>query len=208
MNENYKPNSYRSREAEQQQQNNTTQRKIEKVVSGPVTIKKKSGLQKFADGFIQDDLPKLKDHVLFDIVIPSTKKAIVDIIETIFWGDGRRGGRSSLPGSKVSYGSFYNRSQTNDRPSRPTSNIRNDLDYDDVEVDSAGDAELVLDSLNEIIATYGFARVADLYELVGISTHNQCANNYGWTNLSTAGYQRNRYGDKYVLKLPRALPID
>ena len=48
--------------------------------------------------------------------------------------------------------------------------------------------------------------VADLYDLVGLN-HNFTDNKYGWTNLRNAQPVRDRDG-YYILKLPRAVPID
>ena len=59
--------------------------------------------------------------------------------------------------------------------------------------------------MDELIETYGSATVADLYDLVGI-TCNYTDNKYGWTNLRNAEPIRVR--DGYMLKMPKALPID
>ena len=70
---------------------------------------------------------------------------------------------------------------------------------------SEGEAEDVLSRMDELIDTYGVVSVADLYDLVGISC-NYTDNKYGWTNLRNAEPVRVR--DGYMLKLPKALPID
>ena len=53
--------------------------------------------------------------------------------------------------------------------------------------------------------TYGLVRVADLYDLVGI-TGNYTDNKYGWTNITRAEIVRTR--DGFMIKMPRAVPID
>ena len=53
--------------------------------------------------------------------------------------------------------------------------------------------------------TYGLVRVADLYDLVGI-TGSYTDNKYGWTNIRNVEPIRVR--DGYMLKLPKAMPID
>ena len=63
----------------------------------------------------------------------------------------------------------------------------------------------MLDRMNEIVETYGLVKVADLYDLVGL-TCNYTDNKYGWTSLRTADIVRVR--DGYTLKLPKAMPID
>ena len=59
-------------------------------------------------------------------------------------------------------------------------------EYDDIIIESRGDAELVLDQLEEIISTYGVASVADLYDLVGITGRSYTDNKYGWTDIRNA----------------------
>ena len=106
---------------------------------------------------------------------------------------------SRTPASRVSYRSFYD--EPRERRAPVASQAYN---YDDVILDSRGDAEEVLDRLNEIIDQYQIASVADFYELVGVSgTYTD--NRYGWTNLSGACVERTR--DGYQIRLPRALPI-
>ena len=53
--------------------------------------------------------------------------------------------------------------------------------------------------------TYGLVRVADLKDLVGISD-NYTDNKYGWTNIRNAEIVRVR--DGYMIKMPKAVPID
>ena len=52
---------------------------------------------------------------------------------------------------------------------------------------------------------YGTVRVADLYDLVGV-TGQYTDNNYGWTNIRNAEIVRVR--DGYKIKMPRALPLN
>ena len=59
--------------------------------------------------------------------------------------------------------------------------------------------------MDELIDTYGSVSVADMYDLVGMSC-NYTDNKYGWTNLRNAEPVRVR--DGYLLKMPKATPID
>ena len=58
--------------------------------------------------------------------------------------------------------------------------------------------------MDEIMEEYGIVRVADLYDLVGI-TGDYTDNKYGWTNIRSAEVVRVR--DGYKIKMPRAMPI-
>lgn len=77
--------------------------------------------------------------------------------------------------------------------------------FDNVVFETRGDAESVIDQLEDILDTYGFVTVADLYELSGM-TYKHGDNHYGWTNLKTVRVLQVRNG--WVLDLPRALPVD
>ena len=76
---------------------------------------------------------------------------------------------------------------------------------DNIILSSRGEAESVLARMDELVYTYGLVRVADLYDLVGV-TGDYTDNKYGWTSLRTATIVRVR--DGYQIKLPRAVPID
>ena len=57
----------------------------------------------------------------------------------------------------------------------------------------------------EIIDNYGFVTVADMYDMVDLTAPYTAAK-YGWTNIRTAEVIRGR--DGYMLKLPKAMPVD
>ncbi|MEG1523874.1 MAG: hypothetical protein RR475_02485 [Clostridia bacterium] len=200
--EEYKPNSYKSKEEQK-----TSDKKIEKVVSG-TTKTKKNEARKWKDVFISEDVGNVKSYVLMEVLVPALKKAISDIvtngIDMILYGEPGRTKKSS-PGSKVSYRSYYE--SRNDREYSDRCKARTGFDYDDIIFETRGDAEAVLSSMNDIIDVYRVVSVGDLYDLADVSTTNYTVNRYGWTDLSSADVTRTREGD-YVLKLPRALPIN
>ena len=111
-------------------------------------------------------------------------------------GHSKRNSRTST----VSYRDYYDRKDDR-RYDRPRSV---GYTYDDIILESRGEAEEVLDSLCDLIETYQIASVADLYDLVG-ETPEYTDNKYGWTNLRNADVERVR--DGYRLKLPKAKPI-
>ena len=200
--ENYKPNSHKSKE----QQNPVPEKKLEKVVQGKVTTKKKSEVSKLADIFVPGDVANVKSYVVMDVLVPAVKKAISDIvtngIDMILYGESGRT-RKNGPASRVSYSQYYDRDRV--RRDREPVAPRANYSYNDILLDNRGEAEEVLARMDELVATYGMVSVADLNELVGI-TGNYTDNNYGWTNIKSAYVQRVR--DGYLLKLPRAIPID
>lgn len=195
----YESNSHKLKEM---QQENLPEKKVEKVVSGPVRSKKKTGFKKIASVFIPEDVENVKTYILEEIIVPAVKDVILDTVRT-YLGIDKKTGKASTA-SKISYGNCY----ANNRDTRLDHNIarsRSGYDYDDVILDNRGEAEDVLSRMDELIATYGIVSVADFYDLVGI-TGNYTDNKYGWTDIRTASVIRVR--DGYMIKLPKALPIN
>lgn len=194
--EEYPSNSFKTRKEKEP---------IKKVVSGTVKTKKKNEIRKFADVFISEDASNVKSYVFMDVLIPAIKKAISDIvtngIDMILYGETGRTKKNSTA-SKISYRSYYERE--NDRRNS-TPSIRNAYSYDDIIIETRGEAEEVLLRMDELVATYGMVSVADFHELVGI-TGNYTDVKYGWTDIRNASIIRVR--DGYKIKLPRALPLD
>jgi len=199
----YKPNSHKSKE---EQRKSVPDKKVEKIIAGTVKSKKKNEIQKFADVFISEDVTNVKSYILLDVLVPAIKKAISDIvtngIDMILYGGSNRT-KSNSAASKVSYRNYYERG--NDRRDYNSSRTKTGYSYDDIILDNRGEAEDVLSRMDELISTYGIVSVADLYDLVGI-TGNYTDNKYGWTDIRSA--QPIRVRDGYMLKLPKALPLN
>lgn len=203
MNEEYKSNSHRSKEGKTEVL--TDRKKVEKVVHGRVRTKPKSGVSKITDIFISEDAANVKSYIVMDVLVPAVKKAISDIvrdgIDMILYGESK-GRKSSSASGYVSYRDY---SRSDDRDRFRDSRSRSSYAHDDIVLDSRGEAEEVLTRMDELIDTYGNVSVADLYDLVGKSSE-YTDNKYGWTNIRNAEPIRVR--DGYMLKLPKALPIN
>lgn len=193
--ENYPSNTIKTRENTEP---TVEKKKVEKVITGQAKTKKKSSFSKFFGGAVADGAEDIKTYLVKDVLIPNVKKAVSDVVDMILYGGNSKRGRTNLP--KVSYRSFYDEPRISRAETRPVQGYS----YDEVILQSRGDAEEVLSQLNDMIDTYSIASVADLYDLVGI-TGNYTDNRYGWTNLANADVVRTR--DGYMLKLPRAIPI-
>lgn len=200
--EQFKPNSHKSK----RENVDIPEKKVERVTSGAVKTKKRSDIRKFTDVFLAEDMDSVKTYVVQDVLIPTVKTAIVDIvtngINMFFFGD-TNGGRKSSTASKVSYRSYYDK--RDDRRDYNANRTRTGYSYDDIYLDNRGEAEEVLARMDELVATYGMVSVADLYDLVGV-TGNYTDNKYGWNDIRSASIIRNREG--YKIKLPKALPLD
>lgn len=194
--ENYQSNSFKSKELEAKQ----PEKKLTKVANAK--LKKKSEIQKIAETFVAEDLNKVKNAVLMDVIVPAVKKVISDIvtngIDMLLYGEVKH--NKTTPTSKIGYNSMYN-SQNQANAARVA---RSSYIYNDIILSSRGEAEEVLNQMNEIIGTYGVVSVADLCEIVGV-TGEFTDNKYGWSDIRDAYVERSK--DGYMLKLPRALPI-
>ena len=199
--EEYVSNSLKSKEQEKEQE-----KRVEKpVVQSPVKTRKKGELKKFSDVFISEDASNVKSYILQDVLLPTIKDTISNIIKSsvdmILFGDSSRS-RNDRNSIKPSYRSYYDDRDRRDSYRRESHSV---YSFDDVVLDTRSDAEEVLNGMLDIIDRYGIVSVADMYDLVGI-VGVYTDNKYGWTDLRTAHVERDRTGGYYI-KLPRALPL-
>lgn len=196
--EEYRSNSHKTREVEK--------KKLKKVVSGKVKTKKRSNIRKLTDVFISGDIHSVVSYAISDIVVPGITKMMCDVIKNgadmIFYGGEGLNRRTSSVSDRVSYRKYYDRDD--DRRINRIENTRNRFRFDDIYLENRGEAEKVLYAMDEIIDTYGEVRVADFYELVGI-TGDYTDNDYGWTDLRSAVTVRTSNG--WTIKFPRAIPL-
>ena len=199
----YNSSSKKAGDAEQK-----PEKKVEKVISGKAKALKKGEMRKFADIFLPEDVSSVKDYVFMDIIVPSARNLLSDIIvkgsNLLLYGEtnsNKRGNGNGVVAGHVSYGSFYN-NNNNNRSNNYSA--RATYAYDDIICNTRADADAVIRSLVDLVETYGTASVADLYEMVGV-TGDYTAHKYGWTDLRSATYDRTR--DGYLLRLPKAIAL-
>ena len=205
--EDYKSNSHKAKETAE------SEKKMTKVVKGTTTTRKKSELQKVADVFIYEDVSKVKNYILMDVLVPAIKKGLYDIVTggadmILYGGSGGGNNRSERSGSKVSYISYdkkYRNLRDEPRDSQSV-RTRTGIDYDDIVFNNRGDAERVLASMDAALDQYDFITINDMYDLADITSNNYMLDKYGWTNIRSAEVVRVREG--YVIKMPKPHPLD
>lgn len=186
---------------------------VESVVTGKVVIKKKTLGRRFLDTFIAGDGHGVWHYVLFEVIVPATKDVIADVVsqgvERMVYGEARstsrRGSRPSGTGGYVSYNRY---SQQNREPStRPgvSRSVRSSSNFDQVILETRGEALEVIDRLEDLIERYGEATVADLYGLLD-KTSQFTDEKWGWTDISRHDIRRVQQG--YQLILPRPVALD
>lgn len=198
----------------------TAPNKVEKIVEGNVIRRKKPLGRRFAETFIGGNAKTVLAYIVFEVLVPAAKDTIADVvtqgIERTLYGDARsttrRGGGGYRPGRSeyVAYNRYATPgssqgSRTREREDpRMSQRGRAAHDFDEIILDSIGEANEVIEQLIELISRFERATVADLYDLVGIdSTHTDYK--WGWTDLR--GARATRVGRGYLLDLPQPEPM-
>ena len=203
-----KPNSHKSKQVANCEE--PAKKNIGKVIDGTAKVAKKGEFQKAVDAFLPEEgLNGIKDHIVMDVVIPTIKKIISDTVETILYGATGIAPRNwtGAHKQKTSYSGYYNRKEEEERYSRPigSSRLNASYSYEEIVLETRGQALSLISCMEEIIDTYECVSVADLYEMVDL-TGNYTDNNYGWLDLRGAQVIQLRRGG-YALKLPKPVKL-
>ena len=185
---------------------------LERITATNATRRKPTVGRRIAATFKGDDAQAVGNSILLEVVVPAVKTLISDAftqgVDRMLFGEARRG-PARTPGGPAytSYNASYN------KPARPIMSDRRELssrarathEFSDIVVGTRGEAEGVIDRLNDAIREYGVVSVNDLYDLVGI-TGSFTDDRWGWRDIRGSGLSRVR--DGYVLSLPRPEPIE
>lgn len=200
------PNSHKYHESKEKKAEEEEPKKIERVATGKVVKKKKSFGRKFAELFLAEDIGSVREYLFYDVLIPAIKNGIVEMVqngtEMLF------NGRIKPKGKPIGGGGYfaYNRVSSGNGAFQESRPVRSRYSFEDIYLESRAEAEEVLDTMLELLDRYGSVRVADLYELVGVTGNGYTDNNFGWKDLRAASVNRTR--DGYLLKLPPCIQFD
>lgn len=203
--DNYKPNSRASKIGSvREEKEEVKKEKVEKIVQGVVKKKKKNFLTNI---FGTIDFGNITEYIIQDVIIPTLKDGLEDTVSMMIrGGEPRRNSSRRSTASRVSYRSYYEREERDRDRDRDRGNSRTSgYAYDEITLETRGEALDVISRLEELVDVYGMASVADLYDMCGISCQHT-DNKYGWTDVRSADTVRVR--DGYLLKMPRARPLD
>lgn len=186
--------------------------KVDKVIQGGA-VKRKKGLgRKMAETFTGDDVQSVGTFILFDVIMPAAKTMVSDAvsqgIERMLFGDGARRTSSKSSVGHTSYNRMYSGSSSRDNRSTErvmSPRARATHDFDEVILETRGEAEEVMDLLVDLLGKYDVVTVSDLYDAVGVSG-SYTDDKWGWTDLRGATISRVRAG--YLINLPRPVAID
>ena len=184
--------------------------KLEQIVA--VKKRKKNLIERLVIGFIDTDGEgtSVGKRVMSEIIVPSAKdmlsSALKNGIDIWMYGSGRgpqSNGRTNYQGQFNGNRVQYNQ-QYQGQPkviNKPISQGHAIVEYSFA---TRQDAMSVINSMQNQILTYGYASVADYYDLIGQDsayTHNQ----YGWYNLSGVQPQNHRGGFIVPFPIPEVL---
>jgi hypothetical protein len=187
--------------------------KVEKVVTGTVTQRKRPLSKKFKDLVVGGDSKSVGRYILFDILIPAFKDTITDVVsqgvERMVYGEARSTSRrtGTRPGGANQTYTTYSRFS---QPGRPeprfamTAHDRRNFNFQDIIIPTRDEANAVLSQMFEILNQYDSVSVADLYSMCDISPQFT-DRDWGWKDIRGAGAQRVTGG--YLLDLPRPEPL-
>jgi len=198
----YQSNSHKSREATKK----TEGKKIEPVVTGEVSLKKKSLGQKFKGVFFGGEFKSAVRYVTADVFLPAIRTLLVDAttkgVERVVYGETVTRRRPPQYGPRIQYNTPVRRGVLPDQARPIARQVRHNTN--DVVLSSRDEANTVLERLIDIIDKYEVASFADLLELCGLPT-SHVDQKWGWTNLNHAEVRQVR--DGYMLDLPPAEEI-
>lgn len=188
-------------------------KELKQVTSG--TARKKSSIRKkFLNTFVAGDFKSAVQYALFEIVLVGARDTVLDGIQggldKWFNGDARRSRGYPRPQTGPFGHVDYTQRMPQSRWSSPQRALSRETrararhDFDDIVIETRGEAEQVIEELFEVVNRYDAASVADLYQLVGLASNHQDTK-WGWTDIRGAGVTKVR--DGYLLDLPSPEPI-
>jgi hypothetical protein len=181
---------------------------IQKVTSG--NRRRKPLSKQFRETFFSGDAHSIWRYLGSSIVVPSIQDLIIEIvqsgIERAVRGDRSRRTSSGNLG-RVNYRSYAPQRRQlpwqDDRPPMPTTisrQARARHQFDEIVIPTRQEAEEVLDRMYDILSRYESVSVAEMYELVGL-TSSHTDHTWGWLELTGSAVRRERSGG-YLLDLP------
>lgn len=209
MNEEYESNAFSDKEPE-----NNKQEPVDvpaEKTSAPVKVHKRSAFQQAIDNFVADDLKKVRDYIIWDVLIPAAKSALSNIIKTstdmIIYGSTKEANRAR-GGSKPKYRDYYASDYPReDAPARKET--RRGYSYDEVIFSSYEDAQDVYKILVDILGRYHWVRIADFYQACievlgdGIKLNATYTDSWwGWDERDFESVGTIPYQDGWVIRFP------
>lgn len=184
------------------------------VVTGKVTVKKKSEGRKFLETFFEGDIKQVGKSVWQDLLVPAVKDMLYGALDQAFRGmiyrdyaSKGRDRREDRYGAPARREDFTRYSDRRNMPERTRSNREDVYDYGELFFERRDDAENAKLELYDLLERYGTASVGHLYEVAGLKMR-QTDFNYGWRNRDTREIYVDTCRGGYLLRTPRPKALD
>lgn len=188
-------------------------RKVQPITNGNVKIKQKGTFKQAMKSLVQGDAESAKKYVVYDVLIPGARSLIYDMLtkglQMIVYGSVKNTSRSNSNRTYVSYGNFYQRSESSIRDRddrRPVQNNKaKECNFGDIIFETKSEAEDVLSAMDDLVKDYGSVSIAELCEMTRLPSQFT-DNNYGWTDMRQAKVIAAR--DGFMIELPKPEYLD
>ena len=173
------------------------------VVQGEVRRKEKNSWDGIREFFGIAECNSFRDYVS---ALSDMTNRVYGAIDTLLGN--RRYQNSTVPGARVSYGSYYQNPVVPNSPTQGAAKQPQPGIYgsDGPLFDLRSDAEVVLGNMFGLLTDYQNVSVGDMYDLAGLtSPHGYTDFKYGWRELTNARVVP--FGSKWVISLPPAMPL-
>lgn len=187
---------------EKSRQANTTEQHSESKTVAQGRLKTVKRRTRLSDIFTPEDTSSVASFVFTRLIIPRLQVLAVDTINAvaraIFLGERTSEPSRKTPGGYTSYEGCYGEKKPASKLSS-SKKTNGSFQFQDVVVDTYGDAQLILDRLDEQLDDQGYVTVSYLYEAAGLPCPFT-GNYYGWENISSARIVTD--SDGYLIEMP------
>lgn len=204
---NLKPNSLKYKESLKKDDI----KHVKKVTTGNVAVKKPGVGKMFAETFLSDNVETVSSYVVEDVIIPSVKDMIADLvkgaIDIILYGGESKNYRSSFR-KPINYSSISTgkKSAASDRDS--SKYISRGSSVNDIIFEDRRDAIEVVQNMYELMGDYHMVSKADLYDMVGKQS-SWTDQKWGWYEDDIPSGELVRHTrDGWILDLPKPKVLD
>lgn len=190
-------------------------KKVESVVTSEVSRRKKPWGKRLTETLVGGDISDVSSYVVLQVLVPAAKDMISDAlsqaVDRMLFGESRPSSRrGSRPSGTTGYVSYNRMTQSkpassglNEFSRRPER--RSSHEFDDIILATRPEAEVVMERMDDIVNQYQQATVADLLQLVGVSS-NHVDHKWGWSDVHDFQIRKIREG--YLLDLPKPDPLE
>lgn len=135
-------------------------------------------------------------------IVSAIGASITGTLDCLIFGKDNMG-KHEIPvnNNRVGYSQCYGTPQPQNmgEPARKSS-----IEFDSIPFQSKEDAQIVIDTLNDIIARYNKVSVLDYYDIAHVTCPQASYSKYGWRSITSATIVPLRNGNGYTIMFPEA----